>query len=174
VRTGRLGDKRIEVPRPGRKAAAAILGKYLKPELPYSLEEGHDKAAAREKLIDAAVSHVFSRQGVGELAVLVFRDGRRRSLLASDLVSGARLRGIAQAAKKRAFLRHLSGSDGGIHPDDLKRAVVEEFADAARAITPRNCQRYIEGLPDDIDVVRVERNQRKQLNPYRYISSRAA
>jgi hypothetical protein len=40
---------------------------------------------------------------------------------------------------------------------DLLVAVDAELETAARALRPGNCHRHLEGLPQDVDVVRVER-----------------
>jgi hypothetical protein len=44
----------------------------------------------------------------------------------------------------------------GLELADLLEALDAEFEAAARILTPANCRRYLDGLPQDVDVVRVE------------------
>jgi hypothetical protein len=50
-------------------------------------------------------------------------------------------------------------------------AVGEFFVSAARALTPHNCGNYLDDLPQDVDVVRVDPVARKVNQPHRYINA---
>jgi hypothetical protein len=50
-------------------------------------------------------------------------------------------------------------------------AVGDFFRSAARALSPHNCKNYIDDLPQDVDVVRVDRVERKVSQPHRYINA---
>jgi proteasome-associated ATPase len=157
LRPGRMGDIVIEVPRPNRAAAVDILGKYLRVDTPYARNgHGGDSAATREEIISAAVSRIYSPNGEGNLARLTFRDGKTRTVRCSDLVSGAVITKIAQVAIERACLREIETGEGGVAAGDVLRAVSEEFASAAKNLTPFNCRKHLEGLPQDVDVVSIE------------------
>jgi len=50
-------------------------------------------------------------------------------------------------------------------------AVGDFFQSAALALTPHNCRDYLDDLPQDVDVVRVDPVERKVAQPYRYINA---
>jgi proteasome-associated ATPase len=151
-RPGRLGDLILEVPRPNRRAAVDILSKHIGNGVPL-LDSG---PGGRDELLDAAVSRVFSPNAGSELAVITLRDGRQSKLSARDLVSGAHIANIARTALERAALREWEGGEPGLSLEDVLTAVDEEFRKAARVLTPANCRHYLKGLPDGVDVVRIE------------------
>ena len=168
VRPGRFGDCMIEVHRPGRKAAHCIFSKYLLAETPYATaSQGGD---SREQVIQAAVSRIYSANGEGQLATLMFRDGKTRTVGMSDLVSGASIAKITNAAVERACLRESQCGEAGVKVDDLLSAVTEEFRSVAAGLTPGNIRSYVSELPQDVDVVRVDLNVRKVTQPHRYLN----
>jgi hypothetical protein len=75
-------------------------------------------------------------------------------------VSGAVIAKIAQAAVERACVREVDTGEAGVRSSDLLTAVDAEFQMAARTLTPINCRRYLEDLPQDLDVVRVDTPKR--------------
>ncbi len=153
LRPGRLGDLVLEVPRPGRHAARAIFAKHLAEAVPCApAPEG----GTRAELIDAAVSRMYAPNGLGVLATITLRDGRQRPVGPGDLVSGALIAQIAQRALERACLRELDTGQAGVRLSDLMAAIDAAFSDASATLTPANCRRHVDGLPQDVDVVRVE------------------
>jgi proteasome-associated ATPase len=172
TRAGRLGDLMLRIPRPGRKAARHIFEKHLPSDIPYAAN-GHPPERARKDAIDTAISMIFSANGDGELAQMMLRDGKRRPVRAYDLINGAEIASIAQTATERACAREAEGGDSGVKVEDVVSAVGDFFDTAARALTPVNCRNYIDDLPQDVDVVRVDLVERKISQPYRYINSAA-
>jgi len=170
TRAGRLGDLMLHIPRPGRKAARQIFEKHLPSDIPYAAN-GHPPERARNDAIDTAVSMIFSPNGDGEMANIMFRDGKRRAVRASDLINGAEIASIAQSATERACVREACGGESGVRTEDVVSAVGDFFHSAARALSPHNCKNYIDDLPQDVDVVRVDRVERKVSQPYRYINA---
>ena len=170
TRPGRLGDLMLRVPRPTRKAARQIFEKHFPVEIPYA-SNGHAADRARMDLIDTAVSMIFSANSDGELAQVMFRDGKRRAVRAGDLINGAEIASIALAATERACAREARGSDGGIQLADVVGAVSDFFVTASRVLTPHNCRNYLDDLPQDVDVVRVDPVARKVAQPYRYFNA---
>jgi proteasome-associated ATPase len=170
TRPGRLGDCVIHVPAPGRKAARAVLAKHLRPDIPYA-QNGHgaDMAATREEILDAAIARLFAPNGESDLAVMMFRDGKRREVKGRDLVSGAVLAKIALAAVERACIREACEGASGLRLDDVVGALDAEMTSAARVLTPANCRAYLTGLPQDVDVVSVEMVERKVPRPELYM-----
>ncbi|MGA2267801.1 MAG: AAA family ATPase [Bryobacteraceae bacterium] len=173
TRAGRLGDLKLRIPRPGRKAARQIFEKHLPGDIPYAAN-GHTPERARKDAIDTAVSMIFSPNGDGELAQIMFRDGKRRPVRASELINGAEIASIAQAATERACAREAGGGEGGVQMEDVVSAVGDFFGSAACALTPLNCRNYIDDLPQDVDVVRIDLVERKVSQPYRYVNAPAA
>jgi len=175
VREGRLGDRVIAVPRPNQAAARAIFGKYLGPELPYAAN-GHDAASVREEIIEAAVTRIFAPNGSGDLAVLRFRDGSRKAVTPSQLVSGAMIAAVANDACQDACLREAQGRPGpaGLSWPDVETSLVRRLEQSARLLTPRNCLSHLSGLPEDVDVVAIDHPRRKSIQEYRYVVAGAS
>jgi proteasome-associated ATPase len=167
VRPGRLGDLVLYFPQPNRQAARAILGRHMPADIPYAAN-GEGLAAAREALLDLAVAQIFAQNGDTELANLTLRDGKRRLVRAADLVSGAQLAAIAQAAIERACVREADGGPEGVTAADMNAAISDFFLVTPRALTPRNARNYLRDLPQDVDVVRVDLVERKVGHPHRY------
>jgi proteasome-associated ATPase len=149
LRNGRLGDDPIEVPRPNRDAAVAILGKHFPSEIPW--------ADDREEVIDAAVARIYSPNGESEIARVTFRDGQERVVRAADLTNGAALAKVARDAVHRAVRRHVATGDAGVRVADVMESVADELDAQASLLTPRNVGRLVDGLPQDAAAVRVER-----------------
>ena len=101
VRSGRLGDQVLKIPRPNRKATREIFHRHLPEAIPYACN-GEGPLAARQTMIDSAVSQIFAPNEDGEIVHLTFRDGKRRVVRASEMINGAEIAAIAQAATQRA------------------------------------------------------------------------
>jgi proteasome-associated ATPase len=173
TRPGRLGDCVIHVPAPGRKAARAVLAKHLRTDVPFARNgHGADTAATREEILDAAIARLFAPNGDSDLAVMMFRDGKRREVKSRDLVSGAVLAKIANAAVELAAIREAYGGLAGVRLDDVVGALDAEMESAARVLTPANCRAYLIDLPQDVDVVSVQMVERKVPRPERYLAQR--
>jgi proteasome-associated ATPase len=171
LRPGRLGDLVLDIPRPNRRAALEVFGKYLTPELPYAEDaQGLDAAGRRARIIDAAVAGIYSPNADADLATLTFRDGKRRVIRRADLVSGAMVANIVRGAAEQACLREAETGAAGLRPEDVLDAAAVEFDTAARALTPFNCRHHLGDLPQDVDVVRVEPVERKVPRPHRYMN----
>ncbi len=167
VRPGRLGDLVLYFPQPNRQASRAILSRHMPADIPYAAN-GEGPAAAREALLDLAVGQIFAQNGDTELANLTLRDGKQRLVRAADLVSGAQLAAIAQATIERACVREAEGGPAGVTTADINAAISDFFLVTPRALTPRNARDYLRGLPQDVDVVRVDLVERKVNHPHRY------
>jgi proteasome-associated ATPase len=166
LRPGRLGDMILPVPRPKMKAGREIFAKYLSPDLPYAGNgHGSDIAAAREELLNAAVSAVYAPNADPGLATITFRDGKQRRVVRADLVSGAIIANVVTEAKERACLREIETGDSGLRWQDLHGAIAEQFDTIARGLTPLNCRSHLTDLPQDLDVVKVEPVVRKATRP---------
>lgn len=167
LRPGRLGDLVMHIPPPRAKAARAILARHLPVDTPYATN-GHGPAETREILLDQTIAQLFAQTVETELANLTLRDGKRRLVRASDLISGAHLESIAQAALKFAGKREKEGGPQGISSADLNAAICGFVANAPRALSPRNARSYLHDLPQDVDVVRVDLVERNVRNPHQY------
>jgi len=171
LRPGRLGDLVIEIPRPSREAARDIFSKHLTEEIPYARNgHGDNFSATRAEIIDSAVSRIFAPNGDNELATITFRDGKRRTVRAADLITGAVIANITKTAGKRALLREAKTGVAGILWPDVAQAIERWFEEAAGTITPGNCRQHLGGLPHDLDIVNVEPVPRKVAHPQRYLN----
>jgi SpoVK/Ycf46/Vps4 family AAA+-type ATPase len=164
IRAGRLGDLILEIPPPNRKGAHAVLGCYLRADIPY--ESGH--TAAREELLQLTVGQLFAENRDTELAYLTLRDGTRRLIRAADLLNGASLQSIAYSALERAVRRDDEGGPAGICAADISAAISDFFVAAPKNLTPRNARNYIQDLPQDVDVTSVTLVERKVKHPHLY------
>jgi proteasome-associated ATPase len=167
VRPGRLGDSLIEIPRPGRRAAREIFGKYLTDDLCYAKDP--EVESMRASVIDAGVSAIFASNGDGELARLTFRDGSTRPVHRADLVNGSVIANIAGKACRIAWRRDKRGGEPGVRPRDVLAAVAEEFQALAGILTPVNCRSHLSGIPWDLDVVDVAQTRRRVARPLNYM-----
>ncbi|MGD0736460.1 MAG: ATP-binding protein [Terracidiphilus sp.] len=167
LRPGRLGDLVLHFPQPRGKAARAILGRHLPAAIPYA-PCAAGSGASRDALLDQAVAQLFAQSSDTELANLTLRDGKHRLVRAADLVSGAQLESIAQAALERACVREAEGGPAGVSSADMNAAISDFFLAAPRALTSRNARNYLRDLPQDVDVVRVDLIERKVTHPHRY------
>jgi len=170
IRPGRFGDAAIKVGRPRRVAARAILSKYLRDDMPYRPSNGANGAngGVRDEIIESTVSRLCSPNGDNDIATVTFRDASQRVVRLQDLLSGALLAKIARSAGRRACLRHIESGSQGIGFDDVLDAVGDEIETASRLLTPANCSRHLDDLPQDVDVVRVEPVERKPKHVHRF------
>ena len=99
---------------------------------------------------------------------IALRDGKHRVVRAADLVSGAQLEAIAQAALERACVRDIEGGPVGVSAPDMSAAISDFFKSASQVLTPRNARNYIGDLPQDVDVVSVSLTERKVKRPHLY------
>jgi proteasome-associated ATPase len=171
LRPGRLGDLVLEVPRPDLRAARDILGKHLSRELPFAAESGEIQTRMREEVIDALTTTVFAPNGLGAMATITFRDGTQRKVEPSDLISGAMLAKVAAEARERAARRTIETGADGILLEDLVVALTDELRQFAENLTPVNCQQHLNGLPNHLDVVRVEPIRRRAVTAVRYLNA---
>jgi proteasome-associated ATPase len=157
LRPGRLGDLELEVPRPKMAGAREIFGKYLPPHLRYGAGTQFPNEESRQAVIEAAVSQIYAPNADNRLATLTFRDGKQRGVSAAELMSGASIAKIAGDATERVGLRTIENGDPAVRAEDLHTAVADELERLTRALTPSSCRRHLCDLPDDADIVRVER-----------------
>jgi len=165
LRAGRLGDLVLDIPRPRREAARAIYAAHLRSGIPY--------ATSREDVIATAISRLYAPNADLDLAHVTLRDGARRTVRAPDVVSGALIANIAAKAVERACVREVE-TDGaemaGVSIGDIVAATDEELAASSLSLTPSSCRDYLRDLPQDLDVVRVERVARTAPGPSHFRS----
>ncbi len=168
LRSGRLGDKVISVPRPNKEAARGILSKYLRDNMPYTCIRSK-KARAREQIIESTLSRLYSANGESDVAVIRFRDGSQRVVKAGDLLSGASLANLVREATMSACLREIETGASGIHLQDMLSAVSKELESISHMLTPLNCRHHLSDLPQDMDVVSIEPVKRASSRALHYL-----
>src|SRR5207249_440448 len=115
----------IEIPRPNRKAAAAIFDRYLRCDIPYA-RNGHDvdSVSTRVDIIQAALSRIYAPNAGNRLATLTFRDGKQSVVTAKDLNRESALKALMDiAAKQLVFLP--GDHDGGFFTENGSRFYVD-------------------------------------------------
>lgn len=164
LRPGRFGDRVFHIPRPDGRAAREILRKHLAPDLPYREVNGGGPAQAIEEMIEAAVGMLYAPNGEGaHLGTLVFRDGSRRAVTASQVMSGALLAQAVADAKRRSCLRAVHGQPSGIASADLLAALRTQLKAIAQRMKPGPALRQMLDLPSDLDIVKVDLELMAQL-----------
>ncbi|HUB82740.1 MAG TPA: AAA family ATPase [Bryobacteraceae bacterium] len=149
IRPGRFGAIH-RVGRPGREQAREIFSCHLTSDLPLA---GGDAP----QMIDQALAALYAPNGeLATLATLTFRDGTRRPLTASQVMSGALIAAVVGRAKRRACYRGLDGASAGIASADLMASLAAELTAVAARLRPGASLTQMLGLPQDMDVVRVE------------------
>ena len=130
LRPGRL-DVKIKVERPDQKGAAEILRKYVSTDLPIAAGEmsahGGDAQPAIDRMIEAAVSAMYSLGEENRFLEVSYANGEKEVLYFKDFSSGAMIESIARRAKKLALKRLIGGGEKGLTGDDLLSAIREEF-----------------------------------------------
>lgn len=155
LRPGRFG-KVLRIGRPNRRQAREIFSRHFTPDLPVHENGRHGQEAAQD-LIERALAAVYAPNGeFSTLATLTFRDGSRRPLTAAQVMSGALIADAVEQAKRRGCFRELNGEESEITSDDLAAAIARELSSIAERLRPGPALHQMLGLPQDLDVVRVE------------------
>ena len=129
LRPGRL-DVKIRIDRPDAEAAADILARHLRADLPLDPGElagaGGDREAAAAAMRRAAVDALYARTPATAVLEVVCASGARRTLHLADLVSGAMLAAVVARAKTAAIKDEIAGGPGGLSTARLLEAITVE------------------------------------------------
>lgn len=167
----RLSDVEVLVSRPDMRGAREIFDIHFPTSLPYS-PNGEAAQNTRQELLDRAVSRLYAPNAENEVSLIKFRDGKTRTVMARELMSGRSIEQICRAARQTAFLRDVGGGEPGVRAEDVEEAVADAIHRLSQTVTPRNAHAYLADLPQDIDVVAVEPIQRRTQRDHRYFNSR--
>ena len=129
LRPGRL-DVKIRIDRPDAEAAADILAKHLRADLPLDPGEladaGGDRQVAAAAMRRAAVDALYARTPATAVLEAVYASGARRTLHLADLASGAMLAAVVARAKTAAIKDEIAGGPGGLSTARLLEAIAVE------------------------------------------------
>jgi SpoVK/Ycf46/Vps4 family AAA+-type ATPase len=160
----RLSDIQIAVPRPNQQAAREIFEIHLPTSLPYA--RGHGKSEAepdspaaaevRSELLETTVSHLYAPNADNEICRLDLRDGTSRTVCARELMSGRLIEQLALSIREKAFRRHIRGEGQGLCVADAVASVETSLVELSTTLSVHNTRAYLDDLPQDIDVVRVD------------------
>ena len=130
LRPGRL-DIKIKIPRPDKRGAKEILGKYLLEDLPFAKsaveEQKLDRTAYVQHLIDTTVEAMYAKTEENRFLEVTYANGEKETIYFKDFSSGAMIESIVARAKKLSIKRTISGGEKGLTSEDLLHAIREEF-----------------------------------------------
>ena len=130
LRPGRL-DVKIKIPRPDKKAAKEILGKYLTPDLPLAQSEleqfENDRTKLVAHIIESTTDAMYELSEENRFLEVTYANGEKEIFYFKDFASGALIEGIVSRGKKTAIKRTIAAGEKGIKTDDLIRGTREEF-----------------------------------------------
>jgi proteasome-associated ATPase len=166
----RISDIEIPVARPDARGARAIFRIHLPATLPFS-PNGSEAQATREELVETAVSRFYSPNADSEICVIRFRDGKERTIMARELVSGRIFEQVCRRARRTACERDLRGGEPGVRRADLDAAVSEAIDRMRTTLSAENAHSYLPDLKQDLGIVSVQPVVRKVKQPGRYLNS---
>jgi proteasome-associated ATPase len=175
----RFSDKQIAVPRPNQQAAREIFEIHLQPSLPYArghaggpIESGSQQAYdLRAELLETTVSRIYAPNADNEICRLQFRDGTSRTVHARELMSGRLIEQLALAVREKAFRRHLRGEGQGLCVADAIASIETSLAELSTTLSVHNARAYLDDLPQDLDVVRVDAIRPQPERRHRYYNA---
>jgi proteasome-associated ATPase len=134
----RISDIEIPIGRPNLQAARAIFRIHLPVTMPYC-PNGTQADSTREELIETAVSKFYSTNSDNEISLIRFRDGKQRTVLARELVSGRIFEQVCRQASRAACLRDLrGGSEPGLRVSDIRDAVEQAMQRMRTSLSVEN------------------------------------
>lgn len=155
LRGGRT-DLTIRIPAPGRRAAAAILERYLSDGLPLGTRAAANGRSV-ERLITPLLSRLFSPGGdLARVAGVKFSDGRRIDVAGRELLSGAMLENVVAAACQQAACREVETGQQGLAEEDLQQTLDQEMVAAVSLLTPANIKSHVHSIPQHAQPIAVE------------------
>jgi proteasome-associated ATPase len=151
----RISDIEIPVGRPSAQAARAIFKIHLPETLPYH-PNGSEALATCEAIIQNALSRLYSPNADNGICVIRFRDGKERTILARELISGRIIEQICRHARRAAGLREARREgEPGLRIADIDEAVTEAMDKMRTTLSIDNAHFHLHDLPQDISVVSV-------------------
>ena len=166
----RISDIEIPVVRPDARAARAILRIHLPTTLPFC-PNGSEAQATREELIESTVSRFYSPNADNEISVIRFRDGKERTVVARELMSGRIIEQVCRQARRSACQREVRGEgDPGVRLSDIEEASAQAMQRMRTTLSVENTHSYLTDLPQDVSVVSVKPIVRKVKEPGRYLN----
>ncbi|MBI2543538.1 MAG: AAA family ATPase [Candidatus Aenigmarchaeota archaeon] len=177
LREGRI-DKKVEIPRPNEDGARSIFSVYIPDGLPVAESElkllgsnGH----WHEYAVNHLVEHLFKDSE--PLAIVEYRDGRKKELFHRDLISGSKIYSIVNRAKVYAIKRKIHGEEHGLRYDDFVRGINDSYSEEVDILLSGLPQKWSQILGKEGDLIvritpteKYSTSQRPSDRPYRRLS----
>jgi ATP-dependent 26S proteasome regulatory subunit len=151
----RLSGMELYIGRPSLEAAREIFEIHLPPTLPYG-PNGAQAEQTRTDMVEAAVATLYGPNADNAIARLRLRDGRERTVVARQILSGRTIEQICLQARRNAFRRQAEGGPAGVRVEDLEQAVADALDRLATTLSVANARVMLGDLPQDLEVVAVE------------------
>lgn len=160
LRPGRV-DEIIEIPRPRRSAAEAILRRYLQRGLP--LTSGQSLG----ELVTPLLSKLYAPNGqYANVACVRTSDGREWTIAGRELLSGAMLENVVQFAARQAATRESQSGQAGLTAEDLHTALEQQMRSAVSVLSTGNVKSYVRSIPQEAQPISVTAAQHAAHSPF--------
>jgi ATP-dependent 26S proteasome regulatory subunit len=155
----RLCHERADFRRLDREGCIAVLSKKLRPQYPYSRNNGTPPDLLRRETLQQVIGWLYSPNGEDQGQVeLTFRDGKRQTKYRRDFLTGSIIdQAVAQAVSAAAEECEATGDDAiGLNAERIIAALREIIDGLADNITPDNAGDYLD-VPDHVTIASVRR-----------------
>ena len=86
-------------------------------------------------------------------------------------MSGRLIEQLALAVRAKAFRRHLRGEGQGLCVADAIASIETSLAELSTTLSVHNARAYLDDLPEDLDVVRVDAIRPQPERRHRYYNA---
>jgi len=153
IREGRI-DKKLYIPRPDKASAKNIFSVYLREnDFPIHASELHQHTQEQwiENATGQILNYIFNLRD--PIALVEYRDGRKKDLYRSDLLSGSKVYAIVQRACESAIAEQIKTGEAGLKIAHLQKAVEASYDEEVDILTSGSPQKWSQILGKESDLI---------------------